>query len=183
VMGIITLFSCQKEPQPGHSSVLQQIKQHCEFDLNAFLLDKINKNRIVMLGDHKHGVGLYSRPVTNFLNYWLKNIEQDRNEEIPRKITLFLEHDSLTNHRLYQFFQSGNLMDFIEPEDFAVSFTIDRIEFIQELRGIHYRVLALNKNLSAETQVHFQVIGPEKIPNNAEESPEKQAPISLSERY
>jgi len=44
-------------------------------------------------------------------------------------------------------------------------------------------VLALNKNLSAETQVHFQVIGPEKIPNNAEESPEKQAPISLSERY
>lgn len=182
MMGIVTLFSCQNGHHSEDVSISQKIKRHRQFELNAFLLDKISKNRIVMIGDHEHGQGLYSRPVTNFLDYWLGSIAQDRNQEIPKKITLFLEHDSLTNHRLHQFFHSGKLMDFIEPEDFAVSFTIDRVEFIQKLREIYYQVMELNKNLSFANQVQFQISGPEKIPNNSAESTENLAPISLSER-
>jgi hypothetical protein len=182
ILLIITFFACHKESPSDNSIIGQRIKQSSKYDLSAFLLDKITENRIVMLGDHEHGQGLYSRPVIDFLNYWLDNIEQNRDQEIPQRITLFLEHDSLTNQRLYRFFYTGNLINFIEPEDFVVSFSVDKVEFIYDLRDIHYRVKELNDTVSYEHKVHFQITGPEKIPILTEDSPEKQAVFSIEER-
>ena len=176
------LFTCKNETPSSSSQIKRQIKQHSQIDLNAFLLDKISNNRIVMVGDHEHGQGLYSRTVTHFLNYWLTKIEDDDDKNIPRSITLFLEHDSLSNHRLYHFFESGNLMDVIEPEDFVVSFSIDKVEFLYELRAIHQRINERNKMIASDTKIQFQVFGPEKIPTIEAESPGRQEVISLAER-
>ncbi|UCE05158.1 MAG: hypothetical protein JSW07_16275, partial [bacterium] len=182
IMLVVIFFGCQREIASVDSLLEQRIKQYGQFDLNIFLLNKISTNKIVMLGDHEHGQGLYSRVVINFLTYWLDEVKQNGDQKIPKKITLFLEHDSLTNQRLYRFFNTGNLMDFIEPEDFAVSFSIDIVEFVHDLRDTHYRVKKLNDIVSSKDKIHFQIIGPEKIPEITEDSLKKQELISIEDR-
>jgi len=182
ILVVLIFFACQKEMPSLDAPLEQRIKQHGQDDLNSFLLNKIIRNKIVMLGDHEHGQGLYSRIVTEFLYSWLNKIEQDQSQQLPRRLTLFLEHDSLTNQRLYQFFYSGNLMDFIEPEDFVVSFTVDKVEFIYDLSDIYYYIKELNDTSPLKNKIHFQIIGPEKIPDVKEDSLENPVVLAVGER-
>jgi len=182
VVTAITFFACQKDVPQDYSLIQERIDQYGQYDINAFLLDRISKNRIVMLGDHEHGQGLYYRVVINFFKFWLDEIEQNRVEDIPKKIALFLEHDSLTNQRLYRFFHTGNVMDLIEPEDFAGPFTVDKIEFVNDLCEIHNHVKWLRNSNALQNKIQFQIIGPEKILNADEKFPEKQDYIAREER-
>ena len=179
---LIILFACQKEKTTTVSELEQRINQNRQDNFNSFLLDKIKQNKIVMLGDHEHGHGLYSRIVIDFLKYWLDQIEHEENKSIPFRMALFLEHDSLTNQRLYRFFQSGNLMDFIEPEDFAVDFTIDKIEFFHDLRDIRWRIQERNHTAPSDNKIHFEIIGPERIPSTVEESQNEPEIFSIEQR-
>ena len=111
-----------------------------------------------MLGDGMHGHGYFTKKITDLLNEWIKNIAKnptDRN--IPKKLFLFLEKDSLSLMLLNQVINDGNFNNYLtEQIEGATKFggwdkcSVDNLEFLFELREIKKEIDELNENTTQD---------------------------------
>jgi hypothetical protein len=145
------------------------IKQHASWNPGEFILDKLRINRIVMIADAEHGVGLYHKVIINSLDLWLAAWENSRQgsppSDLPARLFLVLEMNSLDVLSLEEYFITGDLMKMVTPEKLAGNFTTADLEFYNDLRNLKHRVDQFNKNHGAIKTINFDVVGPEKVIN------------------
>jgi hypothetical protein len=172
IVGILFLFLSTTVPLSAQTNwtndLIERINQYAVWDPADFILDKLCKNRIVMLGDGGHGDPLYSRVVISSLNHWISAWERDEVRDglagLPPKIFLFLEMDSVRADALKQYFQTGNPIQTIAPVRFlGDQFTTGTLEFYNDLRMLSLRVDKYNRSNRRKSPLSFDVVGPEKV--------------------
>ncbi len=161
------------------------VLNNCVYDVNGFILDKLQQNRIVMLADFEHGSALPRRSVTEFLNFWLDRIEQrDGSDSVPRKLFLVLEADSEKIGQIKQYAITEDPLELMRSGDlrFAVSspnLTVESIEYYHDICEFQNRVSRYNEVVahqsslekyadsksSADYRISFEIIGPESTIN------------------
>jgi hypothetical protein len=124
-------------------------------------------NRIVMIGDDGHGDPLYFKIVINSLNKWLSSQDnrslQENLDGIPKKLFLILEEDSVRIHSLKKYFLNGDPVQLVEPGNlWGYQFTTSSLEFYYDLRIFWQRVHKFNSTHQQDSQVEFEIFGPEK---------------------
>jgi hypothetical protein len=149
------------------SDLTALIKKHANWDPGEFILEKLKTNRIVMVADAGHGDPLYSRIIINTLNDWVSACERPTQEiqpeDLPSKLFLILEIQSAQANALRQYFQSGNSIEIIEPENFwGYQFTTGTLEFFDDLRTLRHRIDAFNRKRPTRAHITFDIFGPEK---------------------
>lgn len=183
-MAVAVVLACSRtEPE---MALRQAVLRNCEHDVNGFILDKLQQNRIVMLADFEHGSALPRRSVTEFLNFWIDRIEQggDRLDSIPSRLFLVLEADSESMGQYGKFAIAEGALELVRRRGirFAASspnFTVESIEYYHDLCEIQKRVdrhnavtaqpSALDKYVenkdSTTKQISFEIVGPESTIN------------------
>lgn len=147
--------------------LIKLIEQKGNWNPGDFVVEKLRTHRIVMLGDHGHGVGVYYQPVVSALNSWIDSWEQSSKAKLdnpnPSKLYLILEIDSVRQASLMRYFQTNNRLDFLQPEDFRGNqFTIATLSFFEDLRAAYLRVNRYNRDRAPKDSLSFQVVRPEK---------------------
>ena len=160
------------------------IKEKSHSDINSFILDKIENNRVMMIADEGHGNYIFMRTITNFLNYWIKNFQKDNHaQNIPRNLYLVLESDSNQINSIYRFFSDNNPYELLNPEFiYGYQFTSGIIEFYHDLRKIYYDVESINKDLSEDNKISLKLFGPEKVIDLNDWTIEKRDKYFINER-
>ncbi len=181
LFGIIILTGVSHSQTYLEKDIQNLIKNNCQYDVNKFILDKVDNNRVVMIADAGHGNHIFMQTLIDFLNYWIDNI--NRNESKKRNLYLILESDSNQINRINKYFSSNNPYDLLNPEFiFGYQFTSAIIEFFSDLRKIHIKIETINKNLTDEKKISFKLLGPEKIIDLNNWSYEKRDEFFLHER-
>jgi hypothetical protein len=157
------------------------------WDPAEFILDKLKTNRIVMIADAGHGDPLYYRVAINSLNNWISKHEQatlnNKPKDLPAKLFLVLEIDSMQANALKRYFQSGNPIETMEPLKFwGYQFTTGTLEFYDDLRTLRRRIDAYNRDHTSGAQISFDIIGPEKVIDLSNWTTEKKDHFFVYER-
>jgi hypothetical protein len=142
--------------------IIQKLRQNCERDINDFILDKLEKNRIVMLGDMKHGDPIYVQTVSTFLDYWVKQIAQDSTHEkhLPHKIYLVLEINARNADLIRSFLKTGDFLSGFNYDWIVTQLNTTRMEFYFDLRLIFQNIASYNKN--SRDSISLEIVGPEE---------------------
>ncbi|MCI0695089.1 hypothetical protein L0337_24145 [candidate division KSB1 bacterium] len=167
-------------------NVAELINRKAARNINDFILDKLQANRIVMLADAGHGNPLYMQTVIAALNHWVTRIEQqpemNHSQKLPAKLYLILELDSLQVNKLKQYFATGNLLDVIQSMNFVgCQFTTGTLEFYEDLRILKNRIDKLSIQRRKD-QIQFEIFGPEKLIDLDQWSFEKRDHFFIYER-
>ena len=165
------------------AALRRAIVANCEYDINEFILDKLQNNRVVMLADSWHGHPLPRETLTDFLNYWLDLLDQaDRFDvSIPAKLFLVVETDSSGIERFNSYARTLDATDLFRhlKISFAVNgpqFSVEEVEYNYDLVAIQKRVAdhnaratnssSLDKYIAGDAprnrQIAFEIIGPER---------------------
>jgi hypothetical protein len=169
------------------SDLTTVIKQHAAWDPADFVLEKLRANRVVMVEDAGHGDPLYYKVIISSLNKWISKHEQwsfeNQTRDLPKKLFLALEIDSIGVNRLKRYFQSGNGIETITPMNFwGDQFTTGTLEFYADLRTLRGRIDAYNHLHSGDNQISFDIIGPEKVLDLSNWTSEKRDNFFVFER-
>ncbi len=141
------------------------IRQHASWNPGEFILNKLETNRIVMIGDAGHGDPLYSRVIVNTLNDWVSEWvkSEKKPEALASKVFLVLEMDSVQANGLREYFVKGDPTLMIDPFSFiGYQSTTGVLEFYNDLRLVKRRIDAFNEGRPAGSRIFFDVVGPEK---------------------
>jgi hypothetical protein len=140
------------------------IRHHAVWDPADFILGKLRTNRIVMIADGGHGDPLYYRVVINSLNAWVSKHEETTDaRDLPSKLFLFLEFDSMRASALKRYFQNMNPVEMIDPVNYwGDQCTTGTLEFYDDLRTLQHRIDAYNNGHTGDAQISCDIIGPEK---------------------
>lgn len=154
------------------------IERHADWDPGDFILNKLETNRIVVVGDAEHGDPLYSRVLVNSLNEWITRWAQTGPQtdagRLPSKVFLVLEMDSVQADGLREYFKTGDPIHTIQPFSFIGNqFTTGVLKFFDDLRLIRHRVDSLNERRPSKDRIFFDVVGPEEIIDPASWTPAK----------
>jgi len=150
--------SCSDSNKPEYS-----IEQHCDFDVDQFILDRLNENRIVMIGDFGHRLYLYKRTVTDFLNHWL-DCAENGGSNTPKRLFLVLEMDSLYANQIEESL-SGRYSEYLLDDRrlFTDVYTTSTIRFYhQDLKRIFDRIERFNCREEVDS-VFLDLVGPEQL--------------------
>ena len=168
------------------NDLMTMIEHNAVWDPAEFILGKLKTNRVVMIADAGHGDPLYYRVVINSLNLWVTEHEQaakNQPGDLPSKLFLFLEIDSSQANALKHYFNSGNLIETIQPLNFwGEQFTTGTLEFYDNLRTLKGRIDAYNSTRAGDGQISFDIIGPEKVIDLSDWTSEKRDRFFLYER-
>ncbi|MFI5251901.1 MAG: hypothetical protein ACHQQQ_05635 [Bacteroidota bacterium] len=137
--------------------------QHSSPTPEEQIVQELSNHRIVMLGDFAHSFPLPYHTLISTLTNWLDMLQEGRSDQ--RRLTLFLEDDKQTADLLKQYTKSGDpnpLLDLFLP---TTSF--ERFEFYADLRRITLRIDSLNRVLSPDKQITFDIQGPEAMSINS----------------
>ena len=170
-----------------HENPIDKIKNSYRADsLNDLILDNLRSKRIVMIGDAAHENGYYMRLVTGALDRWLDQLQKEKArlsnqgetlkrdqplDPLPKKLILFIEADSEQTDLIRHYLQTGDitnlLMYVIHGEtkwgSLPGGFSMERIEYFQNLKRIEERVQKLNTQ-DVSHPYDFRILGPEGIP-------------------
>lgn len=156
----ILLSGCGGTDNP--EKLKETIVSKCDYEISDFILDKMVNNRIVMIGESKHGQYLYMKTISDILNLWITTIENEGTRNIPTKLCLVLEMDSTYSKHLNKFIHTGNYRDMLDLRLFTTTeITMGNILFYNDLRNISKRVNEYNEKRS-DNSVQLEIIGPEK---------------------
>ncbi len=179
---LILIAGCARNPEPQ-----LRITNIFRFDsLNALVLNNFTDKRIVMMGDRRHGTGYYMRLVTGVLDSWVSELENERRDQsakikdkeidwatlhsqlsLPKKLFLFVEQDSGGVAAMDEYFQTGDPVNMLTRYDqrvyFAGLYSVDWLEYLNDLRHVEERVEKLNAQDSSRPY-DFRLVGPEIIP-------------------
>lgn len=159
ILACLVGVNCGDNPGSSSDSILDR----CDYNVNGFILDRLDDNRVVMIGDHGHSLYFYKRTVTHFLQYWLDQIEAG-NGKAPRRLFLILESDSLKAKKAGRSMTRRGTEAYLTVEDLiSPSFSLGSVQFTSEdLSGIRNRVARLNAGSSLGDSVCFEIVGPER---------------------
>ncbi len=159
---VLLIGGCSRPMTDAEASAA--LVKGCNHNVNQFLLDKLEQNRIVMLADAGHGRSLYLQTVISFLNYWLDSLETSTNTDLrlPAKLILVLETDSAEGTRLERFFKTGNIYDAMDIRlATATQFSWEKVEFYSDLRDIWLRAGKYQAGQSNTRNFLFEICCPE----------------------
>ena len=147
--------------------LIRLINEKASWNYREFILNKLRSNRIVMLADQGHGEDLYSQTIIEVLNHWVTTCETstkaDLSPDIPQRIYLVLEMDSIAVENIRHYFVTGNLINVVDPESFmGYQFTTGTLEFFSGLRNLRLRIDTLNVGRLKDHPIQFDLLGPEK---------------------
>ena len=182
-LSFVSILYCGKVQ--NEQNLRQLISQNSTYDINRFVLEKLEENRIVMLADGGHGESLYMQRVIGFLNYWTDKIENPTNayDSIPHDIIFIMESDSNYINRIESFFDSGNIVDVLKFGAFSSEkFTTSNIEFYSDLGRLKERIDEYNLNRDETRKIEFDLFGPEKAIDLRNWSFQKRSSFFLYER-
>ncbi|MEE9554830.1 MAG: hypothetical protein V3W18_11075 [candidate division Zixibacteria bacterium] len=183
ILSFISFLFC--DTSQNEQSLQQLIEQNSTHNVNRFILDKFEDNRIVMLADAGHGESLYLQRVISFLNFWVDQIEHPiiENIKVPHNIAMILETDSISINMINKFFNSGDILDVIEF-GYMVSekFTTAKIEFYFDLGQLKTRIDKYNSENTESEKISLRLFGPEKPIDTANWSFQKRSDFFLYER-
>lgn len=139
--------------------------------LTSLTLKSLETKKIVMLGDAYHGNLYYFKMVIGVLNAWLDKLENNSiNKNIPHKLFLFLEIDSISFSNFNQVLEHGISENTLKYSiDMVTKYggweknSVDIIQFQLMLREILERITEINKTNSIN-KIELVVHGPEGIP-------------------
>lgn len=182
-VSLIIILHCGKVQ--NEQDIQRLIKHNSTHNVNQFIMEKLEENRIVMLADGGHGESLYLQRLISFLDYWLYQIIQreDNKQNIPRDIILIIETDSISINRIKRFGVSGNIVD-VFTLGFLSSdkFTTADIEFYFDLGCLTKRIEEYNLSVVKAQKIGFELFGPEKPIDLENWSFQKRDRFSLFER-
>jgi hypothetical protein len=170
---------------PSESQQKESLLQHCDYNPSHFLLSQLSTHRAVLLGDSGHGSSLYMQTVISFLNYWLDTVRKDDglSGDIPRKLFLILERDSLGIERIKKYWETSDVYDVsADGGFFNTIFTTSSLEYLSDLHAFSTRVADYNATADEEHRVSFDIYGPEKVIDIADWSRAKGARFFVHER-
>lgn len=153
---------CSDRDIEGELSEL--VASSARYDVENFVLEKLEQHRIVMLADGGHGERLYLQSVVSVLNNWLDANMQRSDTESPvcPDLIMVLEADSLHVKAMENYFISGDFRDVIELGHFvAPQFTTAKLEFYQDLGKLSRRVEQYNQTRDRDRQIRLSFFGPE----------------------
>lgn len=132
--------------------------------INGFILDKLKRNRVVMLSDSQHGSSLYLQSVIRFLNYWIDQMDNqsDSNLSSPRKLFLIMEMAPDEGAQLCQYITTGKLFKSFSYRYKLWEMNTARVEFYGDLRRLTKRIDSINNSLSSEQEIGFRLLFPEQ---------------------
>lgn len=159
----IGVWGCSK--QDTESELSDDIENHARFDLNDFVLEKLEQNRIVMVADAWHGRRLYLQSVIGILNYWLDANISDAASRGPRcpELILVLESDSLQVKDVEKYGVSHDPTDVLDIRHMgSTKFTTAKMEFYYDLGEIQKRVHEYNQTCGDDRRIKLSLFGPEK---------------------
>ena len=151
-----------KESKATGDPYLTVNQQYKISELNRMIFNELNKGKIVMLGDAYHGHGFFMYKVSKFLNYWLDQLEDKTNSDVPTKLVLFLEENNEVVNEINKFIETGDISTFLKfyiDYDSQVAsniFTIDYCIFVHQLRQIKQHI---NQKLNPD--IDLKIIGAE----------------------
>jgi hypothetical protein len=153
---------------------------------DSIIVARLWENKVVMLGDGAHGHRFYYQLVLKVLNSWISRLERMPDSaaglssvspsvaiptnNVPRKVILFLESDSIQANAANDYIATGNIDPFLKYWIDVTAkwfgnegFTVDHIEFLSGLREVKKRIEALNQMNKGE-QIDLLIRGAEGIP-------------------
>jgi hypothetical protein len=160
---LITMINCGRDADSDQ--LKERILNNRRYDINQFILEKLGSNRIIMLADGEHGCHVYMQRVVSFLNYWLKAVEEGdiESKDIPKRLILIIERDSVEIQNLKHYFITGNSLDIIHPNHLSSpQFTISTIEYSADLGEFRKIIDSINLANNKE-KVYFDIFGPERV--------------------
>ena len=161
---------------PGKDELALDVQKHSTHDIDGFILDKLEHNRVVMLADNAHFSSLYYQSVTSALNRWLDRLTGGVADSlvIPRKLFLVLEMVSGEKANITRYFETGDIFasypyaDIVSPR-----FNTARVEFYSDLRDLKQKIAAFNADAPMHRRIEFDIVGPEKDEDYSSWSREK----------
>ncbi len=120
------------------------------------LLSEFQNHRVIMLGDFCHEAAMPQQSVISFLKCWIKSFQL--NTQKIQGITLVLENNEEGVAMLKQYFYTGEF----KPLSKFVNCSLERLEFYSDLRKIYNEINKLNGTLNQNSQIVFDIIGPEE---------------------
>ena len=148
---------------PSPMELRQIVMQNQQFDVNRFMLDKLQENRILMLADECHGNYMYLQRLVGFLNYWVDTqlVEGAHNSELCHKLFLVVEGDPVNLPGGIGLAAKGLEGDSITLEDsWAPQLTMESVEYRRDLAMLIQRVDSVNA-AEGEHRIQFEVFCPE----------------------
>ncbi|MCP4685278.1 MAG: hypothetical protein GY867_07495, partial [bacterium] len=180
---LIAISSCGERDVEGE--LRDHIAENARYDVNQFVLEKLEQNRIVMLADAGHGVRLYLQSVIGILNHWLDtNIARaGSGDPICRNVILVLELDSLWVEAVEEYGESNDPDDVLYIGHLATEiFTTAKLEFYLDLGDLRRRIDEYNQSCSQDQPLNLSLFGPEKPIDMDNWSAEKREQFFVYER-
>jgi hypothetical protein len=181
-IALLMTVSCGKKSPSDE--LRQLLSKHAQTDVNAFLLDRLSENRIVMLGDRQPGDPRYSQTVIRCLDYWLEQARANtETEQLPRHLGLVIEIDTSSLEKIRSYWESNDPFDVINFASFMTpSYTTQELEFYFDLGRIYREKVDINRGRSAEDSISFEVVALDPSVNLAGRTQEELAQYYLIER-
>ena len=146
------------------SELSELVASSARYDVDNFVLEKLEQYRIVMMADEGHGERLYLQSVVSVLNNWLDaNMKRaDTDNPVCPDLIMVLEADSLQVKAMENYFASGDFRDVTElGHILAPQFTTAKLEFYQDLGKLSRRVEQYNQTRDRDRQIQLSFFGPE----------------------
>ncbi len=145
-------------------AIADGIRENSTTNINGFILDKLKRNRVVMLSDSRHGSSLYLQSVIRFLNYWVDNLDNpfDSGYSIPRKLFLVRETAPDEGAQVRQFLDTGELFESFSYRYIMWVMNTARVEYYDDLRRLVERIDSINNTLPPGRKIEFKLMFPEK---------------------
>jgi len=147
------------------SELEDHIAAHANYDVNGFVLEKLEQNRVVMVADAGHGVRLYLQSVLGILNHWLDTniISASSESPICPELILVLEADSLQVKGIVEYGYSNDPYDVLDIGLLgAPQFTTAKLEYYHDLAELRKRIDQYNQTCRDDRQLSLSLFGPER---------------------
>ncbi|MHB8339508.1 MAG: hypothetical protein ACYDEE_18995 [Ignavibacteriaceae bacterium] len=134
---------------------------------NAYIINQLAHEKIVMLADFSHGYALPYKSLISLLNKWIDKVKSGECKDY--NLSLILEADTQEVSNLKKFLLNGNygsLLKFWLPYN-----TMEWLEFCADLREIDMKINKLNEDKNFTHKIHFDLSGGETY--NVFDSPKK----------
>ncbi|MDX9857932.1 MAG: hypothetical protein RBT76_09090 [candidate division Zixibacteria bacterium] len=184
---LFTVVSCLCNCSQSNESqrFKNYVQSHAVSSTEAYILDALTRNRVVLLGDNAHGQWQPRETVIDGLLYWFALASADSVVEssIPRDLSLVLELDSLSVGRVEKYMVSGDPSDILTlPLICSGVFTTADLEFFDRLGQLRARVNAFNQKASDDRRISFAVLPGEPTIDRATWSFDKRSYYFMHER-
>ncbi len=159
-------FGCSSNEQ--RSGMTRVIAEHRSTDVWNTIVDQLNDNQVVLLGDFGHLNFTYKEGVLKTLDAWFQRVTHDADTPARlRHLTLMLERDSMMMRQTIAYARSHDFKDIFDPRALAYkSTTLAHLEFAWRLGDMLRRIDDYNATCPEPDHLRLSLFGPEQFIND-----------------